>query len=69
MVEPKKRIWGWGYFLFLAVMAYIGAGMIIYFGRMKWLLDFGLPILDFFGCRILKCGLIMTSERSYVYGK
>jgi cytochrome c oxidase subunit IV len=61
MVEPKKRIWGWGYFLFLAVMAYIGAGMIIYFGRMKWLLDFGF--------RILKCGLIMTSERLYVYRK
>jgi hypothetical protein len=47
MVEPKKRIWGWGYFLFLAVMAYIGAGMIIYFGRMKWLLDFGFRIADF----------------------
>jgi magnesium transporter len=33
---PETR-WKWGYFLILGVMACIGAGMIIYFRRKKWL--------------------------------
>jgi magnesium transporter len=33
---PETR-WKWGYFLILAVMSFIGVGMIIYFRRKKWL--------------------------------
>jgi magnesium transporter len=33
---PETR-WKWGYFLILGVMAIIGAGMVSYFRRKKWL--------------------------------
>jgi magnesium transporter len=33
---PETR-WNWGYFILLGLMAVIGAGMIHYFRRKKWL--------------------------------
>jgi magnesium transporter len=33
---PELR-WKWGYFIILGIMAFIGAGMVFYFRRKKWL--------------------------------